>query len=132
MFVYMAWSIYRPVLVWQALVLGLLLAASPLDAGEREFAQNWCRKHGGVVEVVLEDRTRVDCLTDTHAIEVEYGPKWAEAIGQALHYALMTGKRAGVVIILRDKNDERYARRIRNVAREWGLDIAIWREYSRL
>jgi hypothetical protein len=43
--------------------------------------------------VVLPDGTRCDCLTDTHAIEFDFGNKWAEAIGQSAYYALQTGKK---------------------------------------
>jgi hypothetical protein len=53
----------------------------------------------GKIEVRLSDRTRVDCLTERYAIEYDFTHKWAEAIGQALHYSLMTGKRAGIVLI---------------------------------
>ena len=53
----------------------------------------------GRVEVRLSDRTRVDCLTDEYAIEYDFTHKWAEAIGQALHYSLMTGKSARIVLI---------------------------------
>ena len=35
-----------------------------------------------------------------HAIEFDFAEKWAESIGQALHYSFMTGKRAKVVLIL--------------------------------
>jgi len=29
----------------------------------------------------LPDKTRIDCLTTTHAVEHDFGSKWAEAIG---------------------------------------------------
>ena len=38
--------------------------------------------------MVLPDGTRCDCLTDTHAIEFDFGSNWAEAIGQSAHYKL--------------------------------------------
>ena len=45
------------------------------------------------MEVVMKDGTRCDILTATHAIEVDFAKKWAEAIGQSLNYAMQTGKR---------------------------------------
>jgi hypothetical protein len=39
-----------------------------------------CREQGGQIEVVLPDKTRCDCVTNTHAIEFDFGSKWAEAI----------------------------------------------------
>jgi hypothetical protein len=50
--------------------------------------------------VVLPDGTRCDCVTETHAIEFDFGNKWAEAIGQSAYYSLLTDKKAGIVIIL--------------------------------
>ena len=44
------------------------------------------------MEVVMKDCTRCDILTATHAIEVDFARKWAEAIGQSLNYAMHTGK----------------------------------------
>lgn len=53
----------------------------------------------GVIEHVLPDRARVDCLTKYHAIEYDFGYKWAECAGQAQLYARSTSKIAGCVII---------------------------------
>ncbi len=56
---------------------------------ESDYVNMDCK---GQIEFVLPDETRVNCLTDTHAIEYGYGRKWAEAIGQSLYYSAMTGK----------------------------------------
>lgn len=45
---------------------------------EREYVAQHCT---GIMEFVLPDRTRVDCLTDEYAIEFDFAPKWAEALG---------------------------------------------------
>jgi hypothetical protein len=34
--------------------------------------------------VVLPDGTRCDCVTDTHAIEFDFGNNWAEAINMSI------------------------------------------------
>ena len=60
---------------------------------EKHYQGMWRQKHGGQVEVVLPDRTRCDCLTDTHAIEFDFGSKWAENIG--LYYSIQTRKKVG-------------------------------------
>ena len=44
-------------------------------------------------------------MTDTHAIEFDFGSGWAESIGQGLHYSSMTKKRAGIVLILENVKD---------------------------
>lgn len=94
----------------------------PALAAEKDYVQAYCE---GQIEVVLEDRTRVDCLTETHATEYDFGRKWAEAIGQALHYASHTGRRAGIVLIVESGADERGVKRARNVVSHYGLPIDI-------
>lgn len=42
------------------------------------------------MEYVLPDRTRVDCLTDEYAIEIEFAENWAESIGQAMYSQIGT------------------------------------------
>ena len=66
------------------LLLGIALQAKNLH--KESYYQNiFCDKMGGKTEVVLKDRTRIDCLTDKYAIEVDFANKWAESIGQSLH-----------------------------------------------
>ena len=40
---------------------------------EKWYQKRWCREQGGQMEVVLPDKTRCDCVTDTHAIEFDFG-----------------------------------------------------------
>ena len=72
-----------------------LLLALPLfgKQSERYYQEKFAREIGGQVEVVMKDGTRCDILTATHAIEVDFAKKWAEAIGQSLNYSMLTGKR---------------------------------------
>jgi len=57
---------------------------------ESSYQHAWCSEHNGIEEYENSDFTRVDCLTDTHAIEFDFANKLAESIGQALHYSFMT------------------------------------------
>jgi len=84
-----------------ALAAITLSTASYALTTSRTHSEAWYVEQScaGEIEVVLSDRTRVDCLTDQYAIEYDFTHKWAEAIGQALHYGLMTGKRLGIVLI---------------------------------
>lgn len=81
---------------------------------------------GGEAEVVLADGSRCDCVTGGHAIEFDFGAKWAEAIGQALHYGALTGLRPGVVLILETPADLRGLDRLRRTIHAYGLPIATW------
>jgi hypothetical protein len=108
-----------------SLLFLVLLAAGcahkPLH--EKDYQQWWFEKHGGELEYRLPDKTRVDCLTREYAVEVEYAPKWAESIGQALYYAQSTGRKPAVLVIVRDKDDERFLKRLRSVAKEQGIKV---------
>ena len=90
---------------------------------EAYYQEKWC-KDKGVTEYKLEDYTRVDCLTETHAIEFDFAKKWAEAIGQSLHYARMTGKQPGIVLIIEKEKDFIYFNRIKPLCEE--LNIMLW------
>lgn len=73
---------------------------------EAAYQYVWCKAHNGIEEYENSDKTRVDCLTKTHAVEFDFANKWAESIGQALHYSYMTGKKGKVVLILENPNKE--------------------------
>ena len=94
---------------------------------EKWYQERWCKANGGQMEVVLPDKTRCDCLTDTHAIEFDFGKKWAESIGQALYYSIQTGKRAGVVLILEKPGDYKYWIRLNTIIEHFSLPIDTWK-----
>lgn len=93
---------------------------------ERWYQARWCEAQHGQMEYVLPDRTRCDCLTSTHAVEVDFAHKWAEAIGQALYYSSQTGKRAGVLLIMETERDRKYRERLIKTITSFGLPIDIW------
>ena len=90
---------------------------------EKYYQDLWCEGKGET-EFVLPGKARVDCLTDTHAIEVDFADKWAEGIGQSLYYARITGKLHGVLLIMEDPDKDRfYWLRLMVVAGEYGIDV---------
>lgn len=92
---------------------------------EKEYQAAWCKAAAGVTEYALEDGTRVDCLTDEYAIEFDFAAKWAESVGQSLYYAARTGKQPGVVLIMENAGDDRYAVRLDVLARQY--HIKVWK-----
>lgn len=90
---------------------------------ESSYQHAWCSAHNGVEEYQNEDFTRVDCLTDKNAVEFDFANKWAESIGQALHYQYMTGKKAKVVLILENPKQEMvYFERVKNLSKIYNFD----------
>ena len=91
---------------------------------ESSYNHAWCSMHKGIEEFQNNDFTRVDCLTDCNAVEFDFAPKWAEGIGQALHYQRMTGKRGKVVLILENPQKEMvYYYRVLELAKIYDFDV---------
>ncbi len=91
---------------------------------EKDYQRVWCYKNCGQTEVILPDRTRVDCVTKTHAIEFDFAKKWAESIGQSLYYGEILNKTPGVVLIVEDwVRDEKYIKRVELVAKKHCIDL---------
>ena len=105
-----------------------LLLALPLfgKQSERYYQEKFTREIGRRVEVVMKDGTRCDILTVTHAIEVDFAKKWAEAIGQSLNYAMQTGKRLGVALIVLSPSDNKYVERVRKISSKYSLGLTIY------
>lgn len=91
---------------------------------EKYYQTKICTEFGGEMEHVLFDRTRVDCLTDKYAIEVDFAKKWAEGIGQSLYYADVTGKKPAIVLIV-GAGDEKYLKRVQRVADKFDIKIIV-------
>ena len=64
--------------------------------------------------------------SDTHAIEIDFGNKWTEAVGQSLYYSLQPGKKAGIVLILETMKDRKYWIRLNTAIEHFNLPINTW------
>lgn len=90
---------------------------------EGYYQNNFAIQIKGETEVVLDDKTRVDIVTDTFAIEVDFAEKWAESIGQSKYYAKKLNKKAGILLVVNPLTDEKYLKRL--ITTTYG-DITIW------
>lgn len=91
---------------------------------EKYYQNKWCTSQKGTQEIILKDLTRVDCITSTHAIEFDFANKWAEAIGQSLHYAEMTNKQAGIVLIIEKPAQWKYYNILLPLCQKY--NITLW------
>lgn len=105
------------------LIFLCMLSEYALSQPEAYYQKKYCP---GLTEHVLTDKTRVDCLTGTHAIEFDFARKWAEAIGQSLHYGQATGKKPGIVLIIESDKSTRYLRRLQEIVKHFALPIDVW------
>ncbi len=114
-------SILLSLLVVSVVVAG---CAEKKKHNEKYYQTQLCNELDGVMEQSLLDRTRIDCLTDEYAIEVDFSKKWAESVGQSLYYAEMTGKKPAVGFIMRDnKKDNRHLKRVKVLADKYHIKI---------
>lgn len=91
---------------------------------ESVYQEAWCNKHNGVMEYQLEDKARVDCLTKRYAVEVDFAPKWAECIGQALYYGQSTKHKSACLLIMEnEEKDLKYYKRIQAVSKKHRIKI---------
>ncbi len=101
-------------------------ATAPAKLREWDYQHAWIVARGGREEVRMSDNTRADIITDTHAIEVDFAEKWAESIGQSLHYAGLRKLHAGVLLILDEDDDVRYVNRWKTVVADNHLPIDLF------
>ena len=118
-------SINRKLILCSLILLGVV-TISYAKISESFFQHQWCLIEGGQTKYTLPDRTRIDCLTESHAVEVDFADKWAEALGQSLHYSPMTGKRAGILLVLSTPNDDRLLKRMESVIQHFDLPIDVF------
>lgn len=104
----------------------ILLMAFSVNASELDYQKAWCSNTPGTT---IRDRQTnevlgyVDCLTEYVAYEFDYGHKYHEAIGQSLWYAMNTGRKAGIVLILEKESDKKYLKRLQLEIKHYNLPI---------
>lgn len=109
------------------LILFLLLSPSLVVAMPEKYHQGkWCEERNGTTELVLFDKTRVDCITEEYAVEFDFASKWAESLGQSLYYGMITNKTPGIVIILESEKDKLKYERLKNIINHYKLPIVLF------
>lgn len=116
----------------KGLVLLVMLCSLPCTSfaedlhSEKDYQYAWCNRRGGDTRCDLPGPERCDCLLPKYAIEVDFAKRWESAIGQSLRYAMLSGKKPGIVLILGSEKDKRYLSRLRDTIHYHGLDITCW------
>lgn len=109
----------------------LLIVILPVEAkriyAEKVYQTQWCNQHNGEMEYRLSDKARVDCMTDTLAVEFDFANKWAECVGQALYYGRQTKKQPACVLIMENgEKDAKYLYRLRRAAYKKGVNMRTY------
>ena len=113
----------KPIILLTMLIIQSAHAIENEDYYNRQF----CAQESGQAEYSLPDRSRVDCLTDTHAFEADWADslKVYESIGQSLYYAAETGKQPGILLLIRKNNSDKHIRKVKRVIEHWSLPIKL-------
>lgn len=99
----------RPVSGLNTISDSLLVPVIELDVADPTLEKNWinalAEKLDGQSEVTVP-YGRVDVITGSYAIEVDYLHKFKEGIGQALHYGEVKGITPGLALIYERSESE--------------------------
>ncbi len=107
------------------LFFGSIALAQPEElVREHDYSDYIQSLIGGEREVSI-DGGRIDLLTDEYAIEIKRAPKWKEAIGQSLWYALNTNKKPAIILILEDQYQYKYFVQLNSALSYANLDQTI-------
>jgi len=116
------------------LIILLLLLATIIFQDRELLGTNWSEadyrdfileKIYGTAEYTFDNGTRVDILTESHAIEIEYAYNWYEAVGQSLYYSELSGKKPGIILILAKRKEyKKYIDRTLLLSNKYG--ITVW------
>jgi len=119
----------KNVITFTVIIASLLTAYSVHAARvhhEKWYQEQWCQEQNGQMEKVLDNGTRCDCLTDTHAVAMDFADNWSNAVGDSTQYSLQTGKRAGIVLILESPNDKKLWQKLINFVVQSENPIDVW------
>ena len=104
----------------------ILILSIKSFSDERNINEVWCSSVGGIDQFRTKDGTYVDCLTDEYAVETEYDYNWKEAVGQSLHYAETTDRKAAILLIQRSSSKKNYLSELNRVIQKFDLPIKVY------
>ncbi len=120
--------IFRSMILWASLIL-LPFQLSLAQEGRRNenyYSSQLARRVGGKTEVRLFDGSRIDVLGPKYAWEVEWAPKWKEAIGQSLYYSAVSERPPAILLLVREtKTDTVYILRCLVVCHKYNIHLEI-------
>lgn len=107
-------------------------ATSPLAAQERWFEKDYrdalCQEFER--EKRLAPHSIADCVSETHAIEVEWADNWKEGVGQALAYAMVSSLIPGVILVCKDGLSDEYcldaSLTVQETFSTFGIEATVW------
>ena len=104
----------------------IILMALSMVSSELDETKRLAPKYEAEMTVILEDNTVCDLLTDKYAFEIDYAEKWYEAIGQALHYAIVSERKPAIILLLKNAETEwKYLIRCATVCGKYDIKLYV-------
>lgn len=120
---------FKTAIIAAALALTATSAFAAKAQKEDFYTNIWCAANGGQEEVRTAMGTRADCVLDNYAVEVDFDTKWAEGLGQALHYGVEFDRPAAVLLIIQNhdgKDRSAYIERLQATINGAGLNVTVF------
>ncbi len=110
------------------IIIILFLATGNLYAKNKKFEKEYqaidCKARNGKAEVVVKGG-RIDCETKHFVIEYDLARKWAECLGQALYYSAVKDKFGLCSLIIENKKDYKYLKKLKDTINYHDLYIKV-------
>ena len=127
------WSIWIIAIVLIAL-FGFNSATAKAKSSKTSYDENYfnvriAKDLGGKAEVNIKHNRRADILTWNYAYETDWSHKaWSEGVGQALAYAMLTGKKPGIIVLVdKAKGYNRDHKAIlKKLAKKYGIAVIVY------
>ena len=103
----------------------ILLLLPLISETEKEACERLAPAYAADVEVTLPDGTRCDLLSDDTAWEIDWAPKWQQAVGQSLLYAIWSERQPGIILLTRGDEDKLHVLRCKLVCERANITLRI-------
>tara|TARA_Y100001934_G_C12317367_1_gene758230 strand:- start:564 stop:1154 length:591 start_codon:yes stop_codon:yes gene_type:complete len=107
-------------------IISVAFGFANVFASEAEHKKEWCSKHNGEIDYKTRENFKVDCLTETHAIDFSAGEKWKQSLVQSYRNSVGTGKTPGIVLIIENAKDKKHLKQLRSAIAKRRLGIKTW------
>lgn len=117
---------FKHLIVTSTALLTLSTSSFARLHNEAYYQIKFCNELNGEIEHRFSDGTRCDCITPSHAVEIEFPNKWYEGLGQALYYGIKANKKPGLGIVIEKPGELKYLKRLRQTIDYYKLPIDIF------
>lgn len=107
----------------QSVLMVVSYNALAIENPERDVQRIICQ--GLDQQVSVKGGGWADCVSETHAIEVDWTGKWAEAIGQSLYYAEQLEKKPMIYLVCKEDQSLclKHSLRLESTIAYWNLPV---------